>query len=58
LKPRAPSLKVSIGAFACSRLIAPKLTKPIPLGPNEVIFSSAIQRSTAPQLSSTMSFGP
>ena len=42
----------------CSSCIVPKFTKPIPLGPCEVIFSSAIQRSTTPQLSSTMSLTP
>lgn len=36
----------------------PELSNPIPLGPREVTFSSAIHRSTKPQSSSTMSFTP
>ena len=43
--------------FDLKRSMTPKLTKPMPLGPNEVTLSSATQRSTVPQLSSTMSFG-
>jgi len=37
---------------------APKFTNPMPLGPKEVTGAFAIHRSTLPQLSSTMSFGP
>jgi hypothetical protein len=53
LKPRALRPKASIGACASSRLIAPKSTKPMPLGASDVIFPCATQASTAPQLSRT-----